>query len=102
MFLYSEALKKLISELPSMTEQELTAADELGTPPPPHTRNKLSVRLNIDHLLDSACPICFVPFSAILAEHEMAAAMDTPAHPVEALGITRLSKTCGHIFCRRE
>lgn len=27
----SEALKKLITELPSMTEQELAAAGELGT-----------------------------------------------------------------------
>ncbi|KAF9780222.1 hypothetical protein BJ322DRAFT_1085308 [Thelephora terrestris] len=32
----------------------------------------------------------------------MAAAMDSPAHPVEELGITRLSKTCGHIFCRKD
>jgi len=74
------ALKKLISELPSMSEQELAAAGEL----------------------DSSCPICFVPFSAILAEHETAAAMDSPAHPTEELGITRLSKTCGHIFCRKD
>jgi len=75
-----EALKNLISELPSMTEQELAATGEL----------------------DSACPICFVPFSAILAEHEMAAAMDSPARPAEELGITKLSKTCGHIFCRKD
>ncbi|KAF9651130.1 hypothetical protein BDM02DRAFT_977210 [Thelephora ganbajun] len=74
------ALKKLISELPSMSEQELAAAGEL----------------------DSACPICFVPFSAILAEHEIAAAMDSSAHPTEELGITKLSKTCGHIFCRKD
>jgi len=74
------ALKKLISELPSMSEQELAAAGEL----------------------DSPCPICFMPFSTILAEHEMAAAMDSPAHPIEELGITKLSNTCGHIFCRRD
>ena len=105
---YSAALKKLISELPSMSEQELAAAGELGgsatliyTHPqsiqggtPMYSPSIVSV--------DSSCPICFVPFSAILAEHEMAAAMDSPAHPIEELGITRLSTTCGHIFCRKE
>jgi len=63
-----------------MTEQELAAAGEL----------------------DSTCPICFISFSAILADHETAAAIDTPARPVEELGITKLSKTCGHIFCRKD
>ena len=28
--------------------------------------------------------------------------MDSPAHPVEELGVTRLAQTCGHIFCRKE
>lgn len=28
--------------------------------------------------------------------------MDSPAHPVEELGVTRLVRTCGHIFCRKE
>ncbi|KAK7470695.1 hypothetical protein VKT23_002117 [Stygiomarasmius scandens] len=30
--------------------------------------------------------------------------MDSPAHPVEELGVTRLSQAwqCGHIFCRRD
>ena len=28
--------------------------------------------------------------------------MDSPAHPIEELGVTRLVRTCGHIFCRKE
>ncbi|PIL22552.1 hypothetical protein GSI_15241 [Ganoderma sinense ZZ0214-1] len=36
------------------------------------------------------------------AEEEMALAMDSPAHPVEELGVTRLVRTCGHVFCRKE
>ncbi|KDR74463.1 hypothetical protein GALMADRAFT_250427 [Galerina marginata CBS 339.88] len=34
----------------------------------------------------------------------MALVMDTPAHPVEELGVTKLDKTwqCGHMFCRRD
>ncbi|KAJ8086565.1 hypothetical protein PM082_005388 [Marasmius tenuissimus] len=53
---------------------------------------------------DSVCPICFTSLLAILAEEEVAVAMDSPAHPVEELGVTRLSQSwqCGHIFCRRE
>ena len=39
---------------------------------------------------------------AIVAEEEMALAMDSPAHaPPEELGVTRLDG-CGHIFCRKE
>jgi len=104
----SAVLKKLISESPSMSEQELAAAGELGALatftnyPPQSTRRKPSGYLLSTISIDSACPICFVPFSAILAEHEMAAAMDSPAHPIEELGIMKLSKTCGHIFCRKE
>ena len=37
----------------------------------------------------------------ILTEEEMALAMDTPAHPIEDLGVTRLGK-CGHLFCVKE
>ncbi|KAI6003960.1 hypothetical protein EDD15DRAFT_2221594, partial [Pisolithus albus] len=51
---------------------------------------------------DAACPICFNAFVAVLAEEETARAMDSPAHPVEELGVTRLQKTCGHLFCRKE
>ncbi|RDB22572.1 hypothetical protein Hypma_010241 [Hypsizygus marmoreus] len=59
--------------------------------------------INLGHK-DSLCPICLNPLLAILAEEEMALAMDSPAHPTEELGVTRLSSTwqCGHIFCRRD
>ncbi|KAG6919402.1 hypothetical protein DXG01_006285 [Tephrocybe rancida] len=41
---------------------------------------------------------------SIIAEEEIALAMDSPAHPIEELGITRLSKSwqCGHVFCRKD
>ncbi|KAF9483924.1 hypothetical protein BDN70DRAFT_873036 [Pholiota conissans] len=53
---------------------------------------------------DNFCPICFVPFLTILTEEEMASAMDSPAHPVEESGITKLSHSwqCGHMFCRKD
>ncbi|KAI0354942.1 hypothetical protein OH77DRAFT_1425544 [Trametes cingulata] len=51
---------------------------------------------------DSTCPICLNSLLALLSEEEMALAMDTPAHPVEELGVTRLEQTCGHIFCRKD
>jgi len=44
----------------------------------------------------------FNTFLATLAEEELAYAMDSPAHPVEELGVTKLQKTCGHIFCRKD
>ncbi|KAF9263446.1 hypothetical protein L218DRAFT_314945 [Marasmius fiardii PR-910] len=53
---------------------------------------------------ESVCPVCFTSLLALLAEEETATAMDSPAHPVEELGVTRLSQPwqCGHIFCRRD
>ena len=51
---------------------------------------------------DGTCPICLTSLLAILAEEETAIAMDSPAHPIEELGVTRLAQTCGHIFCRKE
>lgn len=53
---------------------------------------------------DSLCPICLTPYNAILSEEEVALAMDSPAHPIEELGIVRLAQSwqCGHIFCRRD
>jgi hypothetical protein len=53
---------------------------------------------------DSSCSICFTPYLTILTEEEMALAMDSPAHPAEELGVTKLSHSwqCGHLFCRRE
>ncbi|KAG5717169.1 hypothetical protein E4T56_gene10328 [Termitomyces sp. T112] len=75
-------VQDLLNGLPRVTEQELS---DLG-----HK--------------DSSCPICITPYLAIIAEEEVALVMDSPAHPVEELGITRLSKPwqCGHIFCRRD
>lgn len=52
--------------------------------------------------IDDVCPICFNTFLATLAEEEIAHAMDSPAHPVDELGVTKLRNTCGHIFCRKE
>ncbi|KJA30038.1 hypothetical protein HYPSUDRAFT_60876 [Hypholoma sublateritium FD-334 SS-4] len=53
---------------------------------------------------DNFCPICFVPYLVILTEEEMASAMDSPAHPVEDMGVTKLTQPwqCGHMFCRRD
>ncbi|KAG1779740.1 hypothetical protein EV702DRAFT_1086322 [Suillus placidus] len=73
-------IKELITSLPKISETELK---DLG-----HS--------------ESVCPICFNTFLAILAEEEMALVMDSPAHPVEELGVTRLHETCGHMFCRRD
>jgi hypothetical protein len=53
---------------------------------------------------DSLCPICLNLLNVILEEEQVAIAMDSPAYPIEDLGVTMLSQTwqCGHIFCRRE
>jgi len=72
--------RDLIKDLPQLTEQDLLTAGHQ----------------------ESVCPICFNPLLAIIAEEEMALAMDSPAHPPELLGVTKLSKSCGHIFCRRD
>lgn len=60
--------------------------------------------MNIHCAADNACPICIVPFLALITEEEMARAMDSPAQPVEELGVTRLAGDgrCGHVFCRKE
>jgi hypothetical protein len=52
----------------------------------------------------SLCPICLTSYNDILSEEEMAVAMDSPAHPIEELGVAKLAQSwqCGHIFCRRE
>ncbi|THV08601.1 hypothetical protein K435DRAFT_17260 [Dendrothele bispora CBS 962.96] len=77
-----QEMQKIISELPRIGESQLKA---LG-----HE--------------DSVCPICFTSLLALLVEEETAQAMDSPAHPIEELGVTRLSQPwqCGHIFCRRD
>jgi len=53
---------------------------------------------------DSLCPICLTPYNIILSEEELALAMDSPAHPIEELGIAKLAQSwqCGHLFCRRD
>ncbi|KAI0761960.1 hypothetical protein BD413DRAFT_586766 [Trametes elegans] len=51
---------------------------------------------------DSQCPICLTTYRTLLVEEEMALVMDSPAHPIEELGVTRLVQTCGHIFCRKD
>ncbi|KAH9841562.1 uncharacterized protein C8Q71DRAFT_737658 [Rhodofomes roseus] len=77
---YRKKLKKFTKGLPKLTKQNLASLDEA----------------------DSQCPICLTSFSAILEEEEMALALDSPAHPVEQLGVTRFVDTCGHIFCRKD
>ncbi|ETW84012.1 hypothetical protein HETIRDRAFT_449601 [Heterobasidion irregulare TC 32-1] len=76
----SRQIRELVESLPKLSEEEM---DILG-----------------QH--ESSCPICMNTFLASLAEEELALVMDSPAHPVEDLGVTRLSKTCGHFFCRKE
>ncbi|KAH9854665.1 hypothetical protein C2E23DRAFT_817446 [Lenzites betulinus] len=73
-------LDAFASSLPKVTEREL---------------------ITLGHS-DSTCPICLTSLLALLAEEEMALAMDSPAHPVEELGVTKLAQTCGHIFCRKD
>ncbi|PCH40091.1 hypothetical protein WOLCODRAFT_23834 [Wolfiporia cocos MD-104 SS10] len=73
-------LEQLADNLPRLTEHDLQTLGQA----------------------DEVCPICLNPFHALLAEEEMALAMDSPAHPIEELGITRLKESCGHIFCRRD
>jgi len=53
---------------------------------------------------DSLCPICLTPYHVILLEEELALAMNSPAHPIEELGISKLAQSwqCGHLFCRRD
>ncbi|KAG6821245.1 hypothetical protein H0H93_002355 [Arthromyces matolae] len=75
-------MQNLLSGLPRLTEQELCDLEQQ----------------------DSSCPICLASYPAIISEEETALAMDSPAHPIEELGVTRLSQQwqCGHIFCRRD
>jgi hypothetical protein len=43
-------------------------------------------------------------FLAVLAEEEMAEAMESPTHSQNELGVNQMDKPhqCGHIFCRRD
>ncbi|TEB30239.1 hypothetical protein FA13DRAFT_1814876 [Coprinellus micaceus] len=53
---------------------------------------------------DESCPVCMQSFLAVLAEEEMAEAMESPTHSQNELGVNQLDKPhqCGHIFCRRD
>jgi len=75
-------IQDLLENLPRLTEKELVSSGHR----------------------DSLCPICLTPYLALLAEEESALAMESPAHPVEELGVTKLSQSwqCGHLFCRRD
>jgi predicted transporter len=63
-----------------------------------HTLSDTHRRASI--VIDSMCPICLTSFLALLSEEETAIALDSPAHPVEELGVTKLK--CAHVICRRE
>ncbi|KIM46225.1 hypothetical protein M413DRAFT_441298 [Hebeloma cylindrosporum] len=78
----TQQVQKLLANLPRIHEKELVDMGES----------------------DSSCSICFAPYLTILTEEEMALAMDSPAHPAEELGVTKLSQAwqCGHLFCRRD
>ncbi|KAH6914945.1 hypothetical protein BKA70DRAFT_1368778 [Coprinopsis sp. MPI-PUGE-AT-0042] len=78
----SPRVKALLEDLPRLQESDLVKAGER----------------------EGACSVCYLPFLAILAEEEHASVMQSPAHPAEELGVTKLSKPwqCGHIFCRRD
>ncbi|KAH7105398.1 hypothetical protein BKA62DRAFT_387850 [Auriculariales sp. MPI-PUGE-AT-0066] len=73
-------LEKALNELPRIQETELKGLVEP----------------------DATCPICMNTFNAIIAEEELAYAMDSPAVAADTLGVTRLHKTCGHFFCRKD
>ncbi|EIN10924.1 hypothetical protein PUNSTDRAFT_43667 [Punctularia strigosozonata HHB-11173 SS5] len=51
--------------------------------------------------LDSSCPICLIPFSAVIAEEETASAMESPAYADQDMGVTRLKNVvegeAGHL-----
>ncbi|KAI0307141.1 hypothetical protein B0F90DRAFT_525302 [Multifurca ochricompacta] len=78
--LTDDQIKNIIEDLPHLTEADL---EHLG-----HR--------------DSSCSICLNTFLASLAEEEMAQAIDSPAQPPELLGVTHLSNSCGHVFCRKD
>ncbi|KAF9075875.1 hypothetical protein BDP27DRAFT_1314652 [Rhodocollybia butyracea] len=80
--LSSKEMNQIIGKFPRLTEQQV---------------------ITLGHK-ESVCPICFVPLLALLSEEETAIAMDSPAHPIEELGVTRLAEPhqCSHLFCRRD
>jgi len=75
-----DQIKAIIEKLPRLTEADLERSGH--------------------H--DSSCSICLNTFLASIAEEEMAYVMDSPAQPVEDLGVTRLAGICEHVFCRKD
>jgi len=78
--LTDDQIEAIAERLPRLTEADL---DRLGQ-------------------RDSSCSICLNTFLACIAQEEMAYVMDSPAQPVEDLGVTRLADTCEHVFCRKD
>ncbi|KIY51632.1 hypothetical protein FISHEDRAFT_5476, partial [Fistulina hepatica ATCC 64428] len=74
-------IRTLLDRLPRLTEAQIKALGD-----------------------NDCCPICLTSFLALLAEEEMALAMDSPAHSPVNLGVTRLNEPwqCGHVFCRKD
>lgn len=88
--------RTLLDGLPSLTEQDLRKSGQHGM----YATLSWST-IHYKAVSDSMCPICFTPFLALLSEEETAIAMDSPAHPIEELGVTKLQR-CGHVYCRKE
>lgn len=91
-------LEQLVKSLPRLSEAQLATFADGG---------EFLVYFFIEfcsslRVKDAACPICMTPFHAVVASEELAQAMDSPAAILEDMGVTRLEKTCGHMFCRKE
>ncbi|KAJ3869668.1 hypothetical protein EV359DRAFT_59624 [Lentinula novae-zelandiae] len=87
-----EEMDKIISKFPRLNEKQIIALGHEGN----HSEQSTFPYF--------VCPICFVPLTTLLAEEKTGLAMDSPAYPIEELGITKLAEPfqCNHIFCRRE
>jgi hypothetical protein len=46
--------------------------------------------------------VCYNTVLALIAEEELGFASDSPAYTAGELGVTKLEKSCGHVFCRKE
>ena len=88
--------RALIEKLPRLTEKDLEGTrwkrKSKRLPYPTQSANKV--------IAEDTCPICYNTFLAIIAEEEMAHAMESSG--VEEMGLTRLVDTCNHMFCRKE
>ena len=98
MFVCSQ-IKAIIDKLPRLTEADLERSGHHGA----SCQHDLLIRGHPSYFgKDSSCSICLNTLLASIAEEEMAYVMDSPAQPVEDLGVTRLAGTCEHVFCRKE